>query len=204
MTQEHYFTEEPTSRPSVREVRLLFNGRILTFKTGAGVFASEGLDPGTELLVENMVLEGDERVLDLGCGWGPIGIAAGLQLPRGSVVMVDVNRRALAFARQNVREAGLQNVDIRAGGLYAPVAEDSFDVIATNPPYHAGRELLLRLLDEAPQHLSKRGRLLMVGKGSQGIRYYQQHLEAGWGSVEVLGRRGGFRVLEARQPSRSP
>ncbi len=200
MTEEHYFTEEPTSRPTLREVRLLFLGRIHRFRTGAGVFASEGLDPGTALLVENMVLSGSERVLDLGCGWGPIGIAAALQLPQGSVVMVDVNRRALALARQNVREAKVTNVELRAGSLYGPVQGERFDLIATNPPYHAGREVVLQILREAPEHLAPGGRLLLVGKGSQGIRYYQQVLEGEWDEVQVLGRKSGYRVLEAAGP----
>ncbi len=198
--EEHYFSEEPTSRVKPREIRLLFNGRIYRFHTAGGVFATEGLDPGTALLVENMVLEGTESVLDLGCGWGPIGIAAGLLLSRGKVVMVDVNRRALWLAKKNVREAGLSNVEIRAGSLYESVGEEKFDVIATNPPYHAGRETILRILDEAPAHLREGGRLLMVGKGAQGMIFYQGYLEEHWTDVQVLGRRGGYRVVMARHP----
>jgi 16S rRNA (guanine1207-N2)-methyltransferase len=88
---------------------------------------------------------------------------------------------------------------VRPGSLYASLAGERFDVIASNPPYHAGRELVLELLAGAPDHLTPDGRLLVVGKGSQGIRYYQAWLAEHWaGAVNVLARGGGYRVVEAR------
>lgn len=197
---EHYFSENPTSPLRLRTLQLLYKGRILKFLTGGGVFASENIDPGTALLVENLVLRGDERVLDMGCGWGPIGVAAAISVPRGSVVMVDVNKRALDLARKNARAAGLDNVKVVHGSLFGSLSDDRFDVIASNPPYHSGRGLILRFLDEAPAHLEKGGRLILVGKGTQGIIFYQHYLGERWKSVEVLGRKGGYRVIEAREP----
>ncbi|MCI4372993.1 MAG: methyltransferase, partial [Thermoplasmata archaeon] len=89
--------------------------------------------------------------------------------------------------------------EVRIGDLFAPVEGERFDVIATNPPYRAGRPLILELVTEAPDHLNVGGRLLIVGKGTQGILYYQERLEKEWpGPVSVLGRRSGYRVLEAR------
>ncbi|MGA8537044.1 MAG: methyltransferase, partial [Thermoplasmata archaeon] len=91
------------------------------------------------------------------------------------------------------------NAEVRVGDLFEPVAGERFDVIATNPPYRAGRPLILELVNEAPDHLNPWGRLLIVGKGTQGILFYQERLEKQWpGSVQVLGRRSGYRVLEAR------
>lgn len=197
MTQEHYFTEDPQVPFKPRELRLLFAGRILTLRTSRGVFGSEGLDPGTALLVENLVLQGNETLLDMGCGWGPIGIAAALSLPKGRVLMVDINKRAVMLSKHNVHAADLANAEVRAGNLFEPVGTERFDVIATNPPYHAGREAVLRLIDESSEHLNPGGKLVMVGKGSQGILYYQRYLEGKWGQVEVLARRSGYRVLSA-------
>ncbi|MCI4335875.1 MAG: methyltransferase [Thermoplasmata archaeon] len=196
---EHYFTERPRAPSQRHELRFLYRGALLRFQVDAGLFASHGLDPGTAILIEALELSPTSRVLDLGCGWGPIGIAAAKQSPNGRVVMTDVNRRAVSVSRANVRGNRLENVEVRAGSLFVPVQDEQFDVIATNPPYHAGREVITRLLQEVPLHLAPGGRLYMVGKGSQGIRFYQawlqEHAPAG---VEVLSRGSGYRVLEAR------
>jgi 16S rRNA (guanine1207-N2)-methyltransferase len=196
---DHYFSERPRSPSSRRQLRFLFRGTVLVFEVDRGVFGSSGLDPGTALLIESLAVRPTDRVLDLGCGWGPVGVAAAKAAPEGHTVLTDVNRRAIGLARRNLHRNGVSNAEVRPGSLFAPVREERFDVIATNPPFHAGRELVLRLLAEAPDHLTEAGRLLVVGKGSQGILYYQSWLSEHWAtSVEVLARGGGYRVIEAR------
>lgn len=202
---EQYFTEQPRARSDRTERRFLYQGELLTFVVDTGIFASHGLDPGTALLIENLTLRRTDRVLDLGCGWGAVGVAAAKSARDGRVVLTDVNRRAARLARQNVERNGVRNAEVRVGSLFAPVVGETFDVIATNPPFHAGRPLILRILSEAPDHLAPDGRLVLVGKGSQGIRFYQEWLEAHWpGSVTVLGRGSGYRVLEARRARTDP
>jgi 16S rRNA (guanine1207-N2)-methyltransferase len=197
---EPYWTERPRSRSAPAERRFLYRGELLTFLLDAGVFSGHGLDPGTALLIENLRVGGTDRVLDLGCGWGAVGVAAAKAAPQGHVVLTDVNRRAVRLARENVRRNRVPNAEVRAGVSFAPVKGETFDVIATNPPYRIGREPILDMLREASQHLAPGGRLVMVGKGSQGIRFYQDWLERNWsGTVEVLGRGSGYRVLEARR-----
>jgi 16S rRNA (guanine1207-N2)-methyltransferase len=196
---EQYFVERPHSSSRRRELRFLYRGDILSFETDRGVFASSGLDPGTALLIENLEVGEKDRILDLGCGWGAIGIAAARSAPKGSVLLTDVNRRSVMLARGNLRRNSVANAEVRQGSLYEPTAAEQFDLIATNPPYHAGRPAVLSILEGAPTHLRPPGRLVIVGKGSQGIRFYQQWLEERWkGGVEVLARGSGYRVLEAR------
>ncbi len=196
--EEHYFSERPRVRSHPTELRFLYRGEMLSFQVDAGVFAGHGLDRGTELLIANMIVRPRDRVLDLGCGWGPVGVAAAKSASEGRVILTDVNRRATLLARRNLERNAITNAEVRAGSLFAPVPEERFDVIATNPPYHAGRALIVQLLSEAPEHLEPGGRLALVGKGSQGIRFYQAWLEEHWpGSVEVVARGSGYRVLEA-------
>lgn len=198
-SSEQYFVEEPHARPARSERRFLYRGELLTFVVDSGIFSAHGLDPGTALLIENLSVRPKDRVLDLGCGWGPVGVAAAKTAVEGHVVMTDVNRRAARLARGNLERNRVRNAEVRVGSLYAPVPGERFDVIATNPPFHAGRELVLRILSEAPEHLRPGGRMLLVGKGSQGIRFYQEWLESHWsGVVSVLGRGSGYRVLEGR------
>jgi len=194
---DQYFSEQPQARSVRAERRFLYRGELLTFVVDSGIFSSHGLDPGTALLIENLTLRRTDRVLDLGCGWGAVGVAAAKSACDGHVVLTDVNRRAARLARENLERNRVRNAEVRVGSLFAPVAGETFDVIATNPPFHAGRPLVLRLLSEAPDHLAPGGRLVLVGKGSQGIRFYQEWLtHHGSGSVAVLGRGSGYRVLE--------
>ncbi len=204
-SDEPYWTERPRSRSAPTERRFLYRGELLSFAVDAGVFSSHGIDPGTALLIENLVLAPTDRVLDLGCGWGAVGVAAAKACPRGQVILTDVNRRAVRLARQNLARNRVANAEVRVGPFFEPVAGERFDVIVTNPPYRIGRERILRLLEEAPAHLAPGGRLLLVGKGSEGIRFYQAWLREHWsGSVEVLGRGSGYRVLEAGARSEPP
>lgn len=199
---EPYWAERPRSRSAPAERRFLYRGELLSFEVDAGVFSSRGLDPGTALLIENLRLGPSDRVLDLGCGWGAVGAAAAKASPRGHVILTEVNRRAARLARQNLARNGIVNAEVRVGPFFEPVAGDRFDVIATNPPYRIGRERILRLLAEAPRHLKPGGRLLLVGKGSEGIRFYQRWLATeGAQDVTVLGRGSGYRVVQARPRS---
>jgi len=195
---DHYFAEHPRARSHRTELRFLYRGEMLSFQVDTGVFAGHGLDRGTALLIENMVVGVRDRALDLGCGWGAVGIAAAKSANEGHAVLSDVNRRAVLLARRNLERNTILNAEVRVGSLFAAVEGERFDVIATNPPYHAGRPLILQLLAEAPAHLREGGRFFIVGKGSQGIRFYQAWLEAHWpGTVEVVARGSGYRVLEA-------
>jgi 16S rRNA (guanine1207-N2)-methyltransferase len=198
---EPYFAERPSSRSVRRELRFLYRGELLSFVVDAGVFATHGLDPGTGLLIEHLRVADGDRVLDLGCGWGAVGVAAAKSAPRGTVVLTDVNRRAARLARENLARNGIENAEVRVGRLFEPVAGERFDLIATNPPFRAGRETVLELLAGAPAHLAPGGRLLLVGKGSQGIRFYQEWIRSRWGpGLAVVGRGSGYRVLDVPGP----
>ncbi len=201
---DQYFSARPRSPSARSEQRFLYQGELLAFLVDRGVFASHGLDPGTALLIEHLGVQPKDRVLDLGCGWGAVGVAAARSARQGHVVLTEVNRRAARLARLNVERNHADNAEVRVGDRFAPVAGERFDVIATNPPYRAGRPLILDVLRDAPDYLTPAGRLLLVGKGTQGIRFYQERLEAEWpGSVAVLGRGSGYRVVEARlEPKR--
>lgn len=197
---EQYFSAQPRARSAPRTLRFLYRGELLTFVVDRGVFAGHALDPGTALLIENLVVRPTDRVLDLGCGWGAVGVAAAKAASEGHVVLTDVNRRAAHLAKRNLERNAVANAEVRVGSLYEPVGDERFDLIAANPPYRLGRPHVLRLLEQAPEHLAPNGRLVLVGKGSLGIRFYQDWLEDHWpGTVAVLGRGSGYRVLESRR-----
>ncbi|MCI4318563.1 MAG: methyltransferase [Thermoplasmata archaeon] len=204
LATEHYFSERPSSRSAPRTLRFLYRGEVLHFEVDRGVFASHGVDPGTALLIGCLEPRPTDRILDLGCGWGAIGAAAARAAPQGQVLLTDVNRRAVLLARSNLRRNRIANAEARIGSMFEPAAGNAFDLIATNPPYHIGRPAILALLEAVPAHLRPDGYLLMVGKGSQGIRFYQAWLEERWpDGVEVVDRGSGYRVLKARPRPRA-
>jgi 16S rRNA (guanine1207-N2)-methyltransferase len=103
-------------------VRAHLRGRRWEFLTDRGVFARGGVDRGTRLLAETMRIEPTDHVLDLGCGYGPLGLVAAALAPAGQAVLVDINARAVELARENARRHGLDNVEVLQGDMCAPVA----------------------------------------------------------------------------------
>ncbi|MHB1434924.1 MAG: class I SAM-dependent methyltransferase [Thermoplasmata archaeon] len=200
---EHYYSAHPRSPSERGRLRFLYRGEILNFTVDRGVFAARELDPGTDLLIQSLEVGRSDRVLDLGCGWGAVGVAAAKAASEGRVVMVDINRRAVRLARENLAQNRLTNAEVRAGSMFEAVPGERFDVIAANPPYRIGRPQILALLREAPGFLTDHGHLWIVGKGSQGILYYQHKLTEEFpGTVEVVARGSGYRVLRASRAAR--
>ena len=195
---EHYFTEEPKSKLRLGLVRAWLRGLEFEFLTASGVFSHRRIDPGTRLLIEAMVLPEEGTFLDLGCGYGPIGIVVARLRPRALVYMTDVNRRALALAEENAQRNGVTNVRVLEGPLYDPVSDLLFDVILTNPPITAGiRKVVAPLIQGAAEHLKEGGSLQLVVRTTKGGRNILRLIEESFSRWEVIARGGGYRVLKA-------
>src|SRR2546425_11633104 len=130
---EQYFARRPASRRRPAEFHVSVRGHAFRFRTDAGVFSRGELDRGTELLLEAIEIGPCELILDLGCGYGAIGIVAARLSEGGHVILTDVNERAVALARKNVAANGVGNAEVRLGSLYEPVAEFAFNHILCNP-----------------------------------------------------------------------
>lgn len=197
----HYFSEEPLGRRGMYEFTVAVRGLTVRIVSSPGVFSAARLDRGTRLLVESMVVEDGWRVLDLGTGYGVIGIVAAKLAPRGYVVMTDINRRAVRLARLNLRLNGVPNAEVRWGDLYEPVRGERFNTIVANPPISAGMETCLRIVDGAPEHLVEGGLLQLVARHNKGGRRLMARMEEVFGNVEVLAAGGGYRVYASRLSS---
>src|SRR5437879_8919841 len=117
-----YFEKRPASAPRPARITVTIRGRPFIFQTDAGVFSREGLDRGTELLLEAIEVGPCESILDLGCGYGVIGIIAAHISVGGHVILTDVNERAAALDRANLAANGTRNAEVRIGAGYVPVA----------------------------------------------------------------------------------
>src|SRR5438445_12489968 len=122
-----YFEKRPASAPRPARITVTIRGRPFLFQTDAGVFSREGLDRGTELLLEAVEVGPCESILDLGCGYGVIGIVAAHLSEGGHVILTDVNERVAALARANLAANGVRNADGRIGDVYGPVDDRAVD-----------------------------------------------------------------------------
>ena len=193
----HYFAARPTVASRPVEIRAKLRGRSWAFLTDRGVFARGGIDPGTRLLIEAMDIGPEDRVLDLGCGYGAVGLVAAALASAGHAVLVDVNERAVALAQENARRNGITNVEVLHGDGCTPVAGRQFDAIVSNPPIRAGKTLLRRLIHEVFDHLRSGGRFFFVARTAQGAQTLARDVAAILGNVKELERESGYRVFEA-------
>lgn len=192
----HYFTPAPPATGRGRTIRFEDGGREFRFQTAAGVFSRGGVDRGTRLLLEAVDPGDATTILDLGSGYGALGIVMAARAPRARVTLVDINPRATALAAANIRGNGLTNAEARTGDGCAPVGDARFDLILLNPPIRAGRAVVLRLLGEAHAHLAPGGRFYLVARTSQGARTLARCMAEVFGRVRETERGGGFRVYE--------
>ncbi len=198
---DHYYTRNPESASCPVGCGYTYRGIPLSFTTDAGVFSKGELDTGTRLLLEALpeVMEGD--ILDMGCGWGAIGVSVAARWPACRVTMADVNLRALELSRGNAERNGVRAVCVESDGL-AALAGKRFDAVITNPPIRAGKQVIYRLFAEAAGALSEGGALYLVIRKQQGADSCVRYLETLFEKVEILDRSGGFRVLRACGPVR--
>lgn len=195
---EHYFTAFPKSRSRFGMIQAYLCGRSFEFMTASGLFSKSRVDLGSRLLVESMVLPEKGIVLDLGCGYGTVGIAAAVFNPGLRVFMVDVNIRAVRLARRNAEINNAGNVVVKRGNLYEPVKDLVFDCVLSNPPVAAGMETVKAMISGAPMHMVRNGTFQMVVRSKIGGKRLCMIFEEAFGNVEVLARGSGYRVLMSK------
>jgi 16S rRNA (guanine1207-N2)-methyltransferase len=196
---EHYFSAQPKSRPRYGLIRANLRGKAFEFLTASGVFSMAHVDLGTRLLIESMILPEKGDALDIGCGYGAVGIAAAVFNPDLYVFMVDVNMRAVWLARQNIARNCLSNAEAKRGNLYEPVEGLSFDCILTNPPVSAGMGTVRAMICEAPQHMCDGASFQMVLRSKIAGKRLCTFFEETFGNFDVLARESGYRVLISRK-----
>jgi 16S rRNA (guanine1207-N2)-methyltransferase len=196
---EHYFTARPTSTPSPRLLTVSLRGRTWTFETSAGVFASRRIDAGSRLLIQSMRVGPADHVLDLGCGYGPIGLVAATLAPRGRAWLVDANLRAAGLAQANARRHRLTNVGVFVGNAGSAVRDAAVDVVVTNPPIRAGRRAVQAFIDDAWRVLRPGGRFYLVARTAQGARTLARLITDRFGNAGQSASTQGYRVYEARR-----
>ena len=163
---EHYYSANPNAEHDERAVIFESLGEKLTCITDAGVFSRDGLDMGTRVLLDALP-EVRGRALDLGCGWGAVGVTLGKKYPNAEIVMTDINARAVELAARNARTNGVTNAIAVQGDGFESVA-GSFDLIALNPPIRTGKAAIYAMFAACAERLNPNGELYIVIRRQQG------------------------------------
>ena len=197
MSEDHYFSADPAVPFTRQPVVATVWGRRLSLTSGSGVFARGRLDIGTAVLFRETEPPVGGRVLDLGCGYGVIGLAVATCSPATTVTGIDVNERAVLLANENAASLGL--ADRYAAVTPGAVPDDAtYDEIWSNPPIRIGKDALHELLLTWFARLAPEGRAVMVVGKNLGADSLQRWLGDQGYPTERMASAKGFRVLESR------
>lgn len=195
---QHYYSSDPQVESNPHIFTAEVRGYTLRLKSDAGVFSKDKVDKGSRLLAEVAPVSITDRVLDLGCGYGVIGLTLAKEASEGYVLMVDVNHRSLQLAQENAELNQIGNVEVRESDGFSNIAE-SFNIIVTNPPIRAGKEVYYPFVDGAYGHLEPGGTFAAVVQTKQGAKSFANKIAEVFGNVETLDKSGGYRILAARR-----
>ena len=189
----HYFSNDESLKSEIKKIDVIINEKHFSFYTDNGVFSKKGLDFGTRSLLEALPdIKG--RVLDFGCGYGPIGIYLKKTF-NCDVDMIDINERSIGLA---IKNASLNNVDVNIfkSDIYSNVTE-KYDYIITNPPIRVGKKVLYEILVNAKEHLNLDGEVIFVINKDQGAKSTMKDLEKYY-KVNLLEKTKGFYIISLK------
>lgn len=195
----HYFTNENNLKSEIRTIRYTNGAFSLVFNSDNGVFSKDHLDFGSKLLIETMIKNVDntdknKSILDVGCGYGFIGISLA-KILNSKVVMVDINKRAIHLTNMNIKENKV-NAQAFESNIYENV-KGKFDVIVSNPPIRAGKNIVLEILERAHEFLNINGELWFVIRKDQGAKSIAKELEKIY-KIEIMEKSKGFYIFRAK------
>jgi len=197
---EHYYSRNPNveSKPLFFDYTL--RGNSFRFKTDQGVFSKNEVDFGSRLLIESFTVpETNGPILDVGCGYGPIGLSIAKSEPDCFIHMVDVNERALELAKENALSNHISNVKIYESDRFENVLDEKFSAIVTNPPIRAGKKVVHEILTKSYEYLLPKGELWVVIQKKQGAPSAKEKMSEIFEEIEVVCKDKGYYILKAKK-----
>jgi len=197
---EHYFTERPQSSFIKEKFEVEILGEKIIINSGSGLFSLKELDFGTELLIKNAKISNTtgnsaSKILDLGCGYGIVGIALKKHNPDLDVTLVDINDRAIQVSKKNCDENDTECLVLKSDIFSHPELHNAkFDVILTNPPFSAGKKVCIEFINQSFEHLNKDGSLQLVAPHNKGGESLKKVMLEVFGNVDELAKKRGYRV----------
>ena len=193
----HYFQNDPLLASKERLIKLEIDGRVINFKTDNGVFSKSKIDEGSLAFLKVLVpLHLTGKILDLGCGYGPIGLTIAITSSQARVDLADINTRALALCEENAQTLGLsQRITCLQSDIYENI-EGPYDSIVVNPPIRAGKSITYAMYEGALQRLIDGGSLFVVIRKNQGAPTASRYIESLFGNISLLKRDKGYYIYQ--------
>lgn len=196
---DHYYSKNPQSKKTPVELTCELKGNEFHLLASAGVFSKSNIDFGTRTLIDAFKMpdtSGD--VLDLGCGYGAIGLAVAKAHPDRFVMMADVNERAVELAKENAARNNVVNVDVYESDGFKQVPSEKFAAILTNPPIRAGKQVIYKWFEESAHYLAKDGELWIVVQKKQGAPSMKTFLSGVFREVVTVTHEKGYHIFRAK------
>lgn len=196
---EHYYTQKPEVEKKLTTWETELNEQSFKFTTSTGVFSKSEVDFGSRLLIETIKKPDIQApILDLGCGYGPIGLSLAKKHSDTLIKMIDINERAIKMSQINADQNEVTNVDIKQSNGFGELDEnEKYSLIVTNPPIRMGKKFIYSLFEESKKFLCQNGELWIVIQKKQGAASALKFLENHFKEVTVEDRKKGYFIIRA-------
>lgn len=196
---EHYFSQEPDVKHDLGKINYGINGKVIEITTDAGVFSKNRVDFGSDLLIKS-VPPFKGKALDIGCGYGVLGISLALLNPDSFVTMIDINKRAVDLAVKNINSNNIKNARAFLSDGFSNISE-KFDVIVSNPPIRAGKKVIYPIYENSINFLNPGGSIYLVVQKKQGAPSTVEKLKSIYDNCEVINKSKGYWIIKSSKSS---
>lgn len=195
----HYFINDETLGSKKKKLTYTFLGVNVELFSDLGVFSKDHIDYGTNVLLNNLEIKDNVKsVLDVGCGYGIVGISIAKKFSEKEVKMIDVNERCIKLTNENIKINKLVNASCSLSDLYESVSE-RFDMIISNPPIRAGKDIVTKVVTDGYNHLNEGGSIWVVIQKKQGAPSLKNKMEEVFGNVKVIAKDKGYYILTSEK-----
>ena len=194
----HYFKDDPNLASNIKQINFEVNGLSMQLLTDNGVFSKNKVDEGSLAFLRVLLpLDLGNNILDLGCGYGTLGLTLAMAKKEARVTLADINPRALNMCKRNAELLNLsQRVTILQSDIYEKI-EGPYDSIVVNPPIRAGKAVTYKMYEESKQYLIDGGSLFIVIRKAQGAESAAKYIDSIFGNIKLLDRHKGYHIYQA-------